>query len=102
MSENAEFNPSLPISFQFTPPKEGGNGTIHKPGHYQNLVWQTRSREPEAFELTLIAALEQLFEQGAETLPELVSALNSRQVYDRHGEPWQESSFREFMQVNGY
>jgi hypothetical protein len=32
---------------QFAPPAEGGNGAIHKPGDYQNLIWQTRSREPE-------------------------------------------------------
>ena len=72
MSASLEFNPALPESRQFTPPKEGGNGTIHKPGDYQNLIWQTRSRAPESWELSLIAQLETLFEQGVETLPALV------------------------------
>ena len=32
MSESLDFNPALPESRQFTPPAEGGNGNIHKPG----------------------------------------------------------------------
>jgi hypothetical protein len=102
MSTAQEFNPALPESRQFTPPKEGGNGTIHKPGDYQNLIWQTRSRVPESWELALIAQLEDLFEQGAETLPELVSGLNAKKMYDQQGEAWSETSFRAFLQVNGY
>lgn len=48
MSDTLNYNPALPESRQFTPPAEGGNGAIHKPGDYTNLIWQTRSREPEA------------------------------------------------------
>jgi hypothetical protein len=102
MSEHLDFNPALPESRQFTPPKEGGNGTIHKPGAYQNLIWQTRSRPLESWEINLIAQLETLFEQGVETLPELVHGLNAIKMYDQHGEPWSETSFRTFLQVNGY
>lgn len=51
MSESLDFNPALPESRQFTPPAEGGNGNIHKPGDYHNLIWQTRSRVPENWEL---------------------------------------------------
>lgn len=47
MSNQSAFNPQLPESRQFTPPKEGGNGAIHVPGQYQNIIWQTRRREPE-------------------------------------------------------
>ncbi len=47
MSESPDFNPALPESRQFTPPAEGGNGNIHKPSDYHNLIWQTRSRVPE-------------------------------------------------------
>ncbi|MFD1803753.1 recombinase-like helix-turn-helix domain-containing protein [Mixta tenebrionis] len=102
MSTALEFNPALPESRQFTPPKEGGNGTIHKPGAYQNLIWQTRSRAPESWELALIAQLEELFEQGAETLPALVSGLNAHKMYDQQGEAWSEASFQAFLQANGY
>lgn len=45
---------------------------------------------------------ETLFEQGAENLGELVSGLNGVRMHDQQGEPWSESSFRAFLQVNGY
>ena len=102
MSERLNFNPALPESRQLTPPAEGGNGAIHKPGDYPNLIWQTRSRVPEEWEITLIATLEELFEQGAETLPELVNGLNAVRMHDRQGEPWSDASFQAFLQVNGY
>lgn len=101
MSESVNVNPALPESSRFTPPAEGGNGTIHQPGEYQNLTWQTRSREPERWERDLIAALEELFEQGAETLPELVNGLNRLGIQDRQGGPWSEAGFQAFLQVNG-
>ncbi|MEL0552503.1 recombinase-like helix-turn-helix domain-containing protein [Klebsiella sp. B345] len=102
MSETLNFNPALPESRQFTPPAEGGNGNIHKPGDYHNLIWQTRSRVPENWELQLIATLETLFEQGAESLSQLVNGLNALKMHDQQGEPWSEASFQAFLQVNGY
>lgn len=102
MSETLNFNPALPESRQFTPPAEGGNGNIHKPGDYHNLIWQTRSRVPENWELQLIATLETLFEQGAESLNQLVNGLNALKMHDQQGEPWSEASFQAFLQVNGY
>ena len=94
MSDTLNFNPALPESRQFTPPAEGGNGAIHKPGDYTNLIWQTRSREPESWEVKLIATLEDLFE--------LVSGLNAVRMHDQQGEPWSDASFQAFLQVNGY
>ena len=102
MSETLNFNPALPESRQFTPPAEGGNGNIHKPGDYHNLIWQTRSRVPENWELQLISTLETLFEQGAESLSQLVNGLNALKMHDQQGEPWSEASFQAFLQVNGY
>ncbi|ATM03759.1 MULTISPECIES: recombinase-like helix-turn-helix domain-containing protein [Raoultella] len=102
MSESLDFNPALPESRQFTPPAEGGNGNIHKPGDYHNLIWQTRSRVAESWELELIATLETLFEQGAESLTQLVDGLNTLKMHDRQGDAWSEESFRVFLQVNGY
>ncbi|WP_434638808.1 recombinase-like helix-turn-helix domain-containing protein [Klebsiella sp. I138] len=102
MSESLDFNPALPESRQFTPPAEGGNGNIHKPGDYPNLIWQTRSRVPETWELELIATLETLFEQGAESLTQLVDGLNALKMHDRQGDAWSEQSFQVFLQVNGY
>ncbi|MBW7981736.1 recombinase-like helix-turn-helix domain-containing protein [Enterobacillus tribolii] len=102
MNPIQDFNPWLPDTQALIPAQEGGNGKIHHPGQSQNVVWQTRSRVPDGFESTLIATLESLFDAGAETLPELVDALNDRRVYDRSGAPWNERSFREFLTINGY
>lgn len=102
MNPIQDFNPWLPDTQALIPAQEGGNGKIHHPGQYQNIVWQTRSRVPDGFENALIAALESLFESGTETLPELVDALNARRLFDRSGAPWSEQSFREFLQINGY
>ena len=52
--------------------------------------------------MKLIATLEDLFEQGVETLPELVSGLNAVRMHDQQGEPWSDASFQAFLQVNGY
>lgn len=102
MSTERNFNPALPESRNIIAPKEGGNGVIHKPGHTQNIIWQTRSRAPESYELQLIDALESLFENGAETLSELVHGLNARKLYDQRGAPWQDQTFETFLRVNGY
>ena len=47
-------------------------------------------------------ALEEIFEQGAEELEQIVSALNQRRLFDRSGQPWNEATFREFLHVNGF
>ncbi|BBU94824.1 MULTISPECIES: recombinase-like helix-turn-helix domain-containing protein [Morganellaceae] len=95
-------NPYLPANNQIIPAREGGKGSIQAPGSAPNIVWQTRSRMPDEYENKLIFALETLFAAGTESLEELVSALNQQQLYDRQGQPWSTSSFREFLLVNGY
>lgn len=102
MSESTDFNPALPESRQFTPPAEGGNGNIHKPGRLSQS--DLANPQPGAGKLGTAAYRhpETLFEQGAENLGELVSGLNGVRMHDQQGEPWSESSFRAFLQVNGY
>lgn len=95
-------NPYLPANNQIIPAREGGKGSIQAPGSAPNIVWQTRLRMPDEYENKLIFALETLFAAGTESLEELVSALNQQQLYDRQGQPWSTSSFREFLLVNGY
>lgn len=102
MSLQKEFNSALPEQHLIVPPKEGGNGVIHHPGQYENLIWQSRSRVPEPWESTLIDHLEQLFADGALTLDELVSGLNARKFYDKEGVPWNTASFSAFLEINGY
>lgn len=39
MEQIKDFNPWLPDTQQVIPTKEGGNGQIHVPGQYQNVIW---------------------------------------------------------------
>lgn len=96
------FNPFLPANHQIIPAREGGKGQIQSPGAAPNIVWQTRSRIPDEYETALIAMLETLFASGVETLKQIIDALNQKQLFDRQGQQWNEASFREFLQVNGY
>ncbi|WP_127957076.1 recombinase-like helix-turn-helix domain-containing protein [Serratia microhaemolytica] len=102
MQPITDINPYLPDTQQVKPDRIGGNGHIHQPGQYQNVIWQTRARVPDPFETALIATLEQIFEQGIEQLDQLVNALNQQRVFDRSGQPWSEQSFRTFLQTNGF
>ncbi|MEY0230702.1 recombinase-like helix-turn-helix domain-containing protein [Providencia manganoxydans] len=96
------FNPFLPANHQIIPAIEGGKGHIQSPGTAPNVVWQTRSRIPDEYEVSLIAMLETLFASGVETLEQIIDELNQKQLFDRQGQQWNEASFREFLQVNGY
>ncbi len=102
MQHITDFNPWLPDTQQVTPAREGGNGQIHQPGQFRNVIWQNRARVPDGFETALVAALETIFDQGAEELEQIVSALNQRRLFDRSGQPWNEATFREFLHVNGF
>ncbi|KEY59241.1 recombinase-like helix-turn-helix domain-containing protein [Serratia sp. DD3] len=102
MQPITDFNPWLPDSQQVIPSRFGGNGQIHHPGKYQNVIWQSRARVPDGFETALVGALEEIFEQGAEELDQIIQALNQRRFFDRHGQPWNEDTFRQFLQVNGF
>ena len=102
MQHITDFNPRLPDTQQVTPAREGGNGQIHQPGQFRNVIWQNRARVPDGFETAPVEALETIFDQGAEELEQIVSALNQRRLFDRSGQPWNEATFREFLHVNGF
>ncbi|CVB67945.1 Uncharacterised protein [Serratia marcescens] len=40
MQHITDFNPWLPDTQQVTPAREGGNGQIHQPGQFRNVIWQ--------------------------------------------------------------
>lgn len=102
MKPIVDFNPYLPGTQQIIPTKEGGNGQIHQPGQYQNIIWQTRTRVPDKFETALIAALEEIFEQGVDELAVIIKQLNVKRLFDRNGAAWSEDSFRHFINIQGY
>ena len=70
-----------------------GKGQIEIPGQAPNIVWQHRAAEPTAYENALGDALERVFADGAETLDEVVAALNALNQHDADGRPWTTASF---------
>jgi hypothetical protein len=102
MSTHPAYNPQLKAWQRHQPSGEPGAGRIEQPGAWQNIVWQTRSREPNVFEQQLIQALEQVFASGAQELDDVVAQLNHIGMNDENGQPWTPASFERAMAVLGY
>ena len=96
-----DFNPELKPWRRPEPNREAGKGVIEKPGHSHNLVWQTRSAPPTAYENQLGDALEVVFESGAAELADVVAKLNELGVRAPDGEPWTPSRFEAEMKRLG-
>jgi hypothetical protein len=69
-------------------------GAVEQP---QNIEWQTRAAPPTERESRLGDALERVFAAGAESLAEVVAALNAQGSRDAAGQPWSEASFQDEM-----
>lgn len=102
MSASVDHNPKLKTWALITPSSKPGKGDIECAGGFDNRVWQNRQRSPEAFELALVAALEEVFEAGATELNEVISGLNARDSQDRQGQPWTVEQFLQEMAVLGH
>jgi hypothetical protein len=88
-----EFNPFLQHFIERTRSEAAGRGQIYGADERALIVWQTRPAAPSDFELTLAAALEQIFAQKIYELPQIVAALNRDGVRSRDGRAWTEDSF---------
>lgn len=88
-----DFNPELKPWRAPRPSQEAGKGLIEKPGQARNLVWQTRSAVPTAYENQLADALEAAFESGAESLDAVVGKLNELGVRTPDGDAWTSARF---------
>jgi hypothetical protein len=88
-----DFNPYLQTFRAARRSESAGKGQIYNAPERELIVWQTRPAAPTEFELTLAAALEQLFAQRIYELPDIVAALNRDGVRTRQGETWTEQSF---------
>ncbi|WP_028671221.1 recombinase-like helix-turn-helix domain-containing protein [Saccharospirillum impatiens] len=96
-----DYNPQLKDWAKIIPSSEPDQGRIEAPGGFDNRVWQTRERVPEAFELALIEGLETVFTEGAGSLPDIITGLNNAGYQDRQGEAWTEASFLQEMAILG-
>ncbi len=88
-----DFNPFLQTFIQRKRSEVAGRGQIYGADERSLVIWQTRPAAPSDFELTLAAALEQVFAQKIYELPKIVAALNADGVLTRDGRPWTEDSF---------
>jgi hypothetical protein len=75
------------------PNNVAGKGEIEAPGQATNIVWQTRAAVPTDYENALGDALERVFGGGAETLEQVVEALNALAFRRADGHPWTATSF---------
>jgi hypothetical protein len=96
------FNPRLKTWQRHVLTSVPGAGSIEAVGQWENIVWQTRTREPNEYEDRLVEALEQAFGYGALELGEVVAQLNAFGVHDHRGQPWTEASFCAAMASLGY
>lgn len=97
-----DFNPNLS---QWVWPTDiidpAGEKSIEHPTKIENLVWQSRSRTPTAYENALGDALEQVFEAGAVELADVVANLNERGFPSPENTLWTEESFARTIQSLG-
>jgi hypothetical protein len=88
-----DHNPFLQAFVERRRSEAAGRGQIFGGPDRALIVWQTRPALPTDFELTLAAALEQVFAQKIYALPDIVAALNRDGVRTREGEAWTEANF---------
>jgi hypothetical protein len=85
-----EYNP-------FRTPVSNQRGSIDAPsrgiGGVPNIVWQTRSHAPTAYEFALCAALEAAYEAGADSPQAFADYLNKAKVADEAGAAWTAQNF---------
>lgn len=97
-----QFNEKRAMWLNNTPSKDAGINNIQIPGDVEHLVWQTRSREPNQYELDLVQHLLQAFTNDVTELRALVETLNQQGFRTVAGELWNVESFSLEMQRLGY
>jgi len=97
-----DYNPHLKPWHRPQPNNSAGKGYIETPGKSENLVWQTRSASPSAYETGLADALESVFGDGITELEGVVARLNELGVQAPEGEAWTVGRFEAEMARLGY
>jgi hypothetical protein len=89
-----DHNPYLKLKKYGHKEENSGRGRIEHPEAIVNIPWQTRSKTPTGYEITLTKTLSQIFEADIDSLPKIVSELNSRKTLAPDGKPWTEEKFK--------
>lgn len=97
-----QYNESLIRWKQHSPSKDAGINNIQMPGKPTLMVWQTRDHEPTDYELSLAKNLITAFSSGAETVEEVVNALNEQGMLHGGGSAFTTESFEREMARLGY
>lgn len=95
-------NPKLALWLKPTPSKEAGINNIQMPGQSQNVVWQTRPREPNAYELALCQHLIAGFKADKVTSTDMAAHLNEIGFRHESGDEWHSANFEAEMARLGY
>lgn len=96
-----DYNPHLKHWIQLKPNNVAGSDGIEQVDKIENIVWQTRSEPPTEYENQLGDALEQVFDSGAEELPEIVAKLNELGSRTPDRKLWTEENFQVEMKRLG-
>ena len=97
-----QYNESLVRWKQHRPSKDAGINNIQMPEQPILMVWQTRDHEPTKYEVTLAEHLIMAFSSGAETIDEVVSALNEQGMLHGDGSAFTTESFQQEMARLGH
>lgn len=73
------------------PDERAGHGGFERYDVIENVLWQSRSRVPTAYEDALAAGLEAAFKAGGADLASLADSLNKLGILRNDGEPWTEN-----------
>lgn len=91
-----EFNPYLAGAANAGEANKGGLDSIEHPTTASNIPWQTRPALLTVFEDALATTLQDIFRDGIEDLPTLVSRLNASTVKHPEGN-WTEANYQSLM-----
>lgn len=94
---DVDHNPYMAPWEKPMPNNVAGKGTIELAGSAPNLIWQNRAAPPSSYEDSLGDALEKVFEEGAETLEQVVQGLNALGIRLPDGRPWTPALFETEM-----
>lgn len=96
------YNEKLKTWLENKPNPDAGINNIQFPGDVKHVIWQNRSHEPTAYELSLKDNLIQAFTSGATSPEEIVKALNDQGMQLEGGDKFTVANLEAEMSRLGY